>query len=256
MMHLARHKLFWLLPVVLFTLSCAGFRVPDDGRIEEARSLLGEFGRKNRSMPSFKGIGELRIRRNQESWSVRMAWLGASGGRLRVEALALTGQSFAKLVCDRSDCYFLFRDDSGEHRREKSGTRTVEPLTGISVDVDALVLMLGGGVPIADHDAAWMQAGEGDNGDVVVLRDRWRGVVQKIYLTADGSGIRQIKRFGVTGLRYSAEISRLQMTDGRRMPYAVQIRDKDGNFMAISVQRCWADIDLPEDVFDPGLPEN
>lgn len=253
---LAKRKLFGLLPVLLLTLSCAGLQVPDDARVGQARARLAELEKKNADMPAFKGIGKLRIRRDRQAWSVRMAWVGAAGGRLRVEALGLTGQPFAKLVCNAPDCHFLFQDDSGEYRKEKSDAKSLKPLTGIAVDVDALVQILGGGVPIADHDTVWLETGTDGGGGVLVLQDRWRGVVQKIRLAADGSAIRSMERFGFTGLRYRVVIRRPEMTDGRLMPHALRIEDGDGNMMAISVERCWVDIALPAGVFAPELPEN
>lgn len=245
--------------LILLTAACASVEKPPPSAVSrmeagKAESLLARIQEANKTMSPYKAIGRIGVDDDSGSWSVRAAWLGAPGGRFRVEAMGLSGQPFVKVICGPDLCSFHF-PEGGEVRRRDTGRRSLGRLAGVDIDVDDLALLLGGGVPIADHDsvAAYQTLG---GGSMLVLKKRFSGTVQRIRFSTDPVSVREVEMFAWQGTAYRAEISEVRSVDGRNMPFELQISDPEGNRLSVSVERCWADAAVPARAFSPELPGN
>ncbi len=244
-----------LVFLVVFGAGCAGWGKPEVSNLNrlEALSRIDRLLEKNRALLPYKGIGQMWFLGPEGNWSIRGAWVGAPPGRFRVEALGLTGQPLAKLICDKRSCSFLF-SENGCFKEVKRNEKSLKPLTGVAVDVDDLVLLLGGGVPVYPHDSAWIEPAEG-GGEVLVLRQRWGGIVEKLFFSPGGDRIDRIEIYGFTGLRYQAEIGPVLTGQSDLLPEFVRIVNDEKAGMQIMAERGWTEAVLPEDVFVPKLPD-
>ncbi len=248
-----------VLGFVLLTSACASVNrqpadIATDLAPEKAEQLLSDLEEINSRIFPYKAIGRIGLQDDDGAWSVRAAWMGAAGGRLRVEAMGLAGQSFAKVICDPRQCYFYLLQDS-EVSCKNTSRRNLAPLAGINLEVEDLLFLLGGGVFLADHDTA--AAYKGDSGDLVlVLRKSFSGIVQIIRLAENPLQVYETEVFNWRGLSYRALIHESSVADGRNMPLDLRISDQSGHHLRISVERFWTDAAVPEHAFSPELPEN
>ncbi|MBA2881748.1 outer membrane biogenesis lipoprotein LolB [Desulfosalsimonas propionicica] len=248
-----------VLFLILLTAACASVEKPPPSAVSrmdagKAESLLACIRKANEAMTPYKAIGRIGVDDDSGSWSVRAAWLGAPGGRFRVEAMGLAGQPFGKIICGPELCSFHF-PEGGELRRRDTGRRSLGRLAGVDIDVDDLALLLGGGVPIADHDSvAAYRTLCGD--PMLVLKKRFSGTVQHIRFSTDPIRVREVEMFTWQGTAYRAEILAVRSADERNMPSELQISDAEGHRLSVSVERCWADAAVPARAFSPELPGN
>ncbi len=242
--------------LVLLVSGCARFVPPDmpAQKTAPAAEHLVRFSGINENIPPYKGIGKLHVVSGGEAWSLRGAWLAVPEQGFRVETVGLAGQPGVRLICDGSQCHFLYTEN-GCPRKRSSRQTSLKQLAGIDMDVADLVVLLGGGVPVVSHDAAWMDDGADGAGPVMKLSRRFYGEVEKIYFTSNMADVRAVEVFGLTGLKYRAEIVSTRMKDGYRVPDMLEI-ENDAASMALTVERVWLDVSFPPDAFAPKLPEN
>lgn len=247
---------FCVLLIVL--TACAGVpRRPSDTVSELSREhadqLVKAAEEKNDSVAPYKGIGQIAIHGKRGSLDGRAAWIAAPDGRFRVEALAVTGQPFARMICTKDQCFFIYRDGDCL-RRQSARNAGLEPLSGVDMNARDMVLLMGGGVALADHHTAEAYA-TGSGQKVLVLKRRLIGTVQSVRFSEDLEHVLEVKAFGWRGLRYQAEIRRLDRSGSRMIPFELNISDESGNSISVSVERCWFDIEPKEAAFSPELPE-
>ncbi|MFW6052360.1 MAG: hypothetical protein ACOC8I_00490 [Desulfosalsimonas sp.] len=249
----------WVFIVLLVILTaCAGAPRRPPGAVseldkDEAARLLKVVEEKNDSITPYKGIGRIAVYGKRGSLDGRAAWVAAPDGRFRVEALAVTGQPFARMICTRQECFFIFRD-GGYLRRQGAGDTSLEPLSGIRLKARHMVRIMGGGAPLADYDSAGAYDMP-EGGKVLILKKRFSGTVQTIRFSEDLEHIRETRIFGWRGPLYRAEIRRPERTDSCTVPFEIDISDENGNRIKISVDRCWTGIEPKKEAFSPELPE-
>ncbi|MFP4193811.1 MAG: hypothetical protein ACOCQI_03425 [Desulfosalsimonas sp.] len=248
---------FFIVLLVLLTACAGGPRRPTGAVSKlgegEASRLIETVKEKNDSITPYKGLGRIGIYGKRGSIEGRAAWVAAPDGRFRIEALAVTGQPFARMICTTDECFFIFRD-GGCLRRQGAGDTSLEPLSGIRLKARDMVRIMGGGAPLADYDSAGAYDMP-EGGKVLVLKKRFSGTVQTIRFSEDLEHIRETRIFGWRGPLYRAKIGRLGKSNSRMVPFELDISDESGNRINASVERCWFDIEPKENAFSPELPE-
>ncbi|MBS0014308.1 MAG: hypothetical protein KFF46_10085 [Desulfobacterales bacterium] len=245
--------------LILLISACASVEKPPPSAVSrmegaEAESLLARLEKTNAAMTPYKAIGRIRVADDSGSWNVRAAWMGAPGGRFRVEAMGLAGTPFAKVICGPDLCSFHFTED-GEIRRRDTGRRSLDLLAGVDIDVADLALLLGGGVPVSDHDtAAAYQTLSGE--PMLVLKKRFSGTVQRIWFSTKPVRVREMEMLNWQGVAYRVVIHAVSSKKGRNMPLELEVSDEKGHRLQLSVERLWADAAVPARAFSPELPAN
>ena len=241
----------------LLSASCASVDrfAPDTARSlapEKADQLIESVKGTNELVFPYKAIGRISLHDQEGAWSVRAAWMGADGGRFRLEALGLAGQPFAKIICGSGSCSFYFFSDS-EMFHQKTSRQNLGPVTGIDIKVNDLLFLLGGGVNLAGYTKA--DAYRDDSDDLLlVLKKTFSGIVQVIRFDGDTLRPVGVKGFGRRGVLYQADIHEVSEAGGRYMPLDLSISDSSGNRMHFDVERFWTDMVVPESSFSHELP--
>ena len=94
------------------------------------------------------------------------------------------------------------------------------------------------------------------NGYVFVLKARWRGIRQKIYLDESGSQVRQIDVFDRSGaLKYRAEIENMRSVNGYQVPFRLKLSTGAGADFLLDVDRYWVNVELPTAAFTLAPPD-
>lgn len=247
--------------VILFFLflsvsGCARLVVPDMPRedVIGAETRIERFARINKEIPPFNGIGDVRIVSGEGAWSFRGAWLGVPENRFRIETVGMAGQPGARLICDGAQCHFIY-SENGCYRKISTPEKNLRHLAGIDMEVADLVVLLGGGVPVVDHDTAWMEGNGDPAGPVMVLKKRFYGEVGKIYFSPDTDRVEIIEAYGFRQLKYRAEIISTRVVDGYVVPDILRIENDDAA-MVLNVSRAGFGVSYPADAFVPAMPEN
>lgn len=245
------------LILALLGSGCARLVVPEraEDRTNPAEIQLARLSRINEDIPPYKGIGELSVAAEEGQFSFRGAWLGIPDGRFRVETLGMAGQPGLRLICDSDECHFIY-SENGCLRKISSRKKNIGQLTGIDMDVADLVVLLGGGIPVVSHDAAWTGDPHAPGGPVITLHRRFFGEVQRIRFSPDMSRVREVSVFGFRGLKYRAEVVSIRKADGYVVPDVLHIDNEDA-YLVLKVERAWFDdITYSPDAFIPDVPED
>ncbi len=252
-----RYALTFLI-LLIFMPGCAfvGGRYTDLGHEkvpDSAQSILSALVHDNTGMAPFKGIGRARFISGNRGWSARLAWIAKPSDRLRIEMISFTGQPMAKLVCDGKNA-FIYWPDSDCFHEQKLGSSPIKSLIGIPVGVNDLIALLGGGVPVYPHDSISIQQNVPSKGDVITLKRKWQGVVEKIIVAPGRTAVRQVEVYGWRHLLYRAVVESVKVVRGRRIPAVLKITDGSGASLILSIDRSWWDMPVPADAFIVKLP--
>ncbi len=252
----APRTIFLFFTLVLLVPGCARLFVPDmpAQKAVPAEIQIARLEQTNDGIPPYKGIGELYFVSGREAWSIRGAWLGVPNRKLRIETIGLAGQPGARLICDGKECHFIY-SENGCYRKHTSRATNLRQLAGIDMEVADLVILLGGGVPIASHDAAWMEDAGYSSRPVMKLNRRFYGVVEKIYFSSDMAAVSMVEVFGFKDLKYRVQIVSTRVVDGYMVPDVLEIENETAS-MTLKVERAWFDVSYSPEAFVPQLPEN
>jgi len=216
--------------------------------ISSAASLLATFNQRNESLHSVKGIGKIKLWGEKGPQVSRLAWLGSADGRLRVEVLGLSGQPVAKFIYDGKQCFLLSHIDQ-QYYQNTCLDPDLDRLTGIDIKVSEMVHFLSGGVPIYDHDIFSLQHLGADEGYVLILKKRWRWVVEKIYLDESLSVVNKVEAYNWSGLVYCAVLEKTRNVNDHAIPFKIVISDDSQQGFSITTDRCWSDITVLPSMF-------
>ncbi len=245
-----------ILSLLTLVPGCHRFFVPDmpAHKAVPAETQVARFLKENAQLPPYKGVGELHFYSGPEAWSMRGAWLGVPERKFRVETIGLAGQPGARLICDGDACHFIY-SENGCYRMVTSREANLRLLAGIDMDVTDLVVLLGGGIPVVAHDAAWMADDAASAGPVLKMSRRFYGEVGRIYFSPDMAQVHKIEVFGFRGLKYRAQIVSVRTVDGYRVPDILEIENERAAF-SLRVERAWFDVPYSPEAFVPWVPES
>ncbi|MCP4688690.1 MAG: hypothetical protein GY859_11615, partial [Desulfobacterales bacterium] len=199
------------------------------GAILQARSLLEKLENANEALHSFKGVGTVRIQKENSTWSSRLVLAGASPDKLRVEVLAVPGRSAASMATDGEWLYFD-PHTPGQFYKKSASNVHLDPILSIPIPAGDLIALLSGKTPIRPHHHITLAPGGPDGeGRVLTLRGRWRRILQKIHFDNNEDAPRMIEIFRGSGvLKYRAVFEETRLVQGFRTPSLLALSSKNG----------------------------
>jgi hypothetical protein len=248
-----------IVPLVAasFITSCAVFRAAPELEITPAekagmvRDLLSALKVQNNSLRNFKGIGNIRIRQNGHMLlDQRVAWIGENPAKLSI-AVLVSGYPAVKLATDGKWLYYLeIAGEDTKFRKIPTSDPSLEKLISIPIPSSDVISFLAGRIPIPEFDQAILTVENATPGYILILKERWWGVRQKIYYNPSLSEIRQVDVFYRSGaLKYRAVIENLQWINGFQVPLRLRLLNPEGADCQLDIDRYWANVDPSPDVF-------
>ena len=260
MKHAIRNtQLITILLITSFFLSACSHlkaRVPGTDP-KEARTLLLNLQNKNYYLKTFKGIGKFKLWNKGKPQAARLAWMGSVPEKLRTEILAVSGQPAISIANDGSWLYFLSHTP---HRfyKKRSAKADLEKLISIPITSRDVIALLAGRVPVHEYNTASIMQDEAGDGYVLVLKKRWRGIIEKIYLDEKKTDVRKVEMFDSSGsLVYMVVFERMQNINKYQVPLKLVISNEDIVFQ-LDIEKYWADIVVSPSMFvlNPSTPQH
>jgi len=242
---------------VLFISSCAVFRpareleISPADKVNKVRDLLSVLKTQNDSLKNFKGIGNIQIRQNGRlQLDHRVAWIGEKPVKLSI-AVLISGYPAVKLATDGEWLYYLeVHGQETTFRKIPASDPSLKKLISIPIPSSDLITLLAGRIPMPKFDSAALIEEKASPGYVLVLKEQWWGVRQKIYYDQSISEVRQVEVFHRSGsLKYRAEIESKQWINGFQVPLRLRLLTHDGADCLLNIDRYWVNVDLPPSVF-------
>ena len=251
------YRIITPLIAALFISGCAVFRpareleiTPAD-KVNKVRDLLSVLKTKNDSLKNFKGIGNIQIRQNGRlQLDQRVAWIGEKPVKLSI-AVLISGYPAVKLATDGKWLYYLeVHGQDTTFQKFKASDPSLKKLISIPIPSSDVITLLAGQIPMPEFDSASLIEEKATPGYVLILKEKWWGVRQKIYYDQSISEVRQVDVFHRSGsLKYRVKIERLQSINGFQVPSQLRLLTQDGADCLLNIDRYWVNVDPPPDVF-------
>jgi hypothetical protein len=251
------------LVAVVLLISCAVFRpareleiTPAD-KVNEVRDLLSALKTKNDSLRNFKGIGNIKVsQKGQFYLDHRVAWIGEKPVKLSI-AVLVSGYPAIKLATDGEWLYYLeTHGTQTEFKKIRASDPNLKTIISIPIPSSDVVRLLSGCIPMPEFDSVAFIKEEAVHGFVLVLKEKWWGIRQKIFFDENRSQVYRIDTFQRSGaLMYRAEIERIQRVGGFEVPFRLKLSADNGNDFQLDIDRCWVNVKLPPSAFVLTPPE-
>ena len=245
---------------VLISPGCGLRHVKEDLKsLSEADKLLAQIEQKNAGVTSFKGVGRIKFRNQGKLQISRGLWAGIKPHQFRIEILNPARQPAVSIASDGKWLYLLSHSDGRLHKervdKSKTASADLNKFISAPVTIDDIIILLSGGVPLRPCHESFLKPDPSGKGYVIVLKKKWRGVIEKIYLDEKKADVRQVEIYNLNGLVYRASLYKnglknRQSEDGvRRLPQSIIITNRDGLALQIDVDRFWVNVPVSTAMF-------
>jgi len=259
-------KMLYRLAVLFFCLltlpACfrqTGRKQPVGGSLGcFAARMLSEISNADRDVRPFKGLGHIRVLYGKTRLSGRAAWIAdLDSGRLRFEVLDPGGRPVVRLIANRSSLFFSWYEN-GCFKTRTLGGRSLEPLVHIPINIEEFIFFLSGRIPIGQYDYFFAEKPDDADRCVVVLKKRWRGVVEKIGFIPANRKVTRVEFYGGifggvggwVGGRFWAGIFSAKGI-GSAPGFSGVVFSRGDVRVRIDIDRQWHDVRIADDAFKP-----
>jgi outer membrane biogenesis lipoprotein LolB len=264
------------LPVILFVCICffsactsVSTRIPKTHAPSQAGAIVSTLKSQNHELTTFKGLGKIVFLGNEgKDIAIRIAWVASIPDRIRMTLTSVSGQPIISAATDGRWLYLISHAKS-DFIKKRATDSNMKHFFSIAIKSHDVVDILAGRVPFKRYDSAAliedgyldMSSGEdfdmpgasslkgNEHGDVLVLKDRWRNVLEKIYLDRR-QDVQKIEMFDSTGaLLYRVEFNQMQQINDYRVPSRLKVSNDDGQGFKLELDRYWAHARVSPSVF-------
>jgi hypothetical protein len=244
--------LIWLLWAVFFFTGCATL-APDrrQPRYDPATTAaILAVQQPDPRISTLKGIGTFRLVGLERNMSGRIAWAVQLPDRLRIALLDITGKPLTVMATDGRWFYVDARHE-GRFYKKRVRSLSFEKMIGIDISVEALIVVLAGGVPLQPHHTARLVSNSETDRCRIDLFEQDDYLVQQIWCrnnntqyTAEGFTVNASNG----GIRYHVELSGSRNAEETTFFKTVIISDHQNRFR-LTVDRIWAPAVVEDTLF-------
>jgi hypothetical protein len=153
-----------------------------------------------------------------------------------------------------SDGEWFYYYEVGEgkpiYRKIPASEASLKHIVAIPIQADDVVELLAGRVPLREHSAVTLQEQETEPGYVLILRQRWWGVVEKIYLDESKTRVNMTEYYSPMGsLIYRVRFDKMQMVNGYRVPVRLSVSNGEDSDFELVVDRYYTDVPVTASMF-------
>jgi hypothetical protein len=223
----------------------------------KTQAVLSILSSHNDGLNNFKGIGKIKVwQKGVLKLDERVAWVGSESTKISI-VLMIGGYPAVKMASDGEWFYYYeVGKDKPIYKKIAASDASLKRIISIPIRTGDVINLLAGRIPIREHDHATLKAQDAARGDVLVLKKRWWGVTEKIYLDETQTWARQVEFFNRSGsLIYRARFDEMQMVKGYRVPARLSITNGKNADFELAVNKFEADADVAASMFVLKPPE-
>ena len=261
----ASYAIIHLRATLLFILvafglaACSTMTVGITGKEEDpaTQSLISSLEAQNSQLKNFKGISTIKVwNHGKVQIDERVAWIGSQPLKISI-ALLISGYPAVKLASDGEWFYYLVsQGDQSYFKKIQTTNANLKRLISIPIRSNDVITLLTGRVPMREYHQAHLEEDASGDGYVLILRKRWWGIIEKIFIDESKSQVRQIEMYDRGGsLAYRASFEKIKDIQGYRVPFRLKISNDDGAACRLEIDRYWADITVSPSMFVLTPPE-
>lgn len=243
--------------LILLFWGCAGHKdtkfqpsLPSPVPIVDPESVVANLEQINRELISFKGVGKIKIWKQDSLQSTRIAWAGIGTEKLRLEILGIAGRPLSSVAFDGRRFYLSLH---AENRFYQKQTReaNLKRLISIPITIQDTLAVLSGRVPLWENASVSLTEQPHKDAYILIMKKKWFGTqTAKIYLGNDLFTVSKFELYGSDDeLRYRVNFLKRKQYDKYRLPVLLRISDGQRNRIQISADRIWPDAEISTDTF-------
>ena len=213
----------------------------------EATRLLTHLTQQNKLLMSFKGLGKLRIHREDKAISLRMAVTGVYPDRLRLSVMDISGRVLETVAYDGRLVYMISHDGAHPLIKKKSRRRLFEKLVSIPILPEEILGFLIGRpyikpfdkvdvIPSTDMEQTAVFYHDGTRVCTMTFSPDKELLAMDIYMDDDTPA------YQVSFLHYTTH-------EGFRVPDEILIVNPEKDFLRMKMDRYWPNALVRPDIF-------
>jgi len=249
-----------LIAILLSGCSSLSRKTSDPGELaamEEARKVLLALDSQNEKLTNFKGVGKFKVWQNgRKRIEEKIVWIGSESVKLSI-AVLIVGYPAVKMSSD-GKWFYYYESRQGEpiYKRIPATDATLQYIASIPIKINDIIQLLSGRAPLREHHTAILHRQTLSAGYVLVLKKRWWGIVEKIFLSEDKAQVHQIEFFNRSGaLIYRARFDEMQTVKGYQVPGRLTISGEEGVEFQLEIQRYLVDVPVSPSMFVLNPPD-
>jgi len=224
---------------------------PNAAAQAEAQALLAIIGSRNDGLNDFKGRGAIKVwQEGRLKLKEKVYWIGSGTDKVRV-VLTVGGLPAVKIASD-GKWFYYYEVAAGDpiYKKIKASNANLKRILSISIHTDDVLSLLAGRVPIREHHSVLLEPAATGPGYVLILKKRWWGIRQKIYLDPSKVHVEQVEFYSRSGsLIYRARFDAMQPVKEYLVPAKLTITNgNDANF-ELDIKDFWADVAVTPSMF-------
>lgn len=213
-------------------------------------AVLSAISVSNPTLSDFKGIGTYRLSGPERNFSGRVAWAVRMPDRMRITVLDATGKPLTVVATDGLWLYVDARSEDRFHKK-RAGSASLKKMIGIDIEVEALIAVLAGRVPLQPHRSARLDSAAETAGCRIDLFDQAQQTVQRIWCRNSNSGY-TAEGFAVhennIHTRYQVELRGAKRAGGITFFETITFKNHENRFR-LEVARIWAPAQINDALF-------
>jgi len=224
---------------------------PDAAARAEAQAALSALSSHNAGLINFKGKGKIKVwQKGRLKFKEKVYWIGSETSNISI-VLLIGGYPAVKMASD-GKWFYYYEVGEGEpiYKKIAASDASLKRIISISIQTDDVLSLLAGRVPIRDHHSAVLEQQEAKPGYVLVLKKRWWGVTEKIYLDQSKTHAQQVEFYNRSGsLTYRARFDEMQRIKEYLVPARLSITNGIDADFELDVNEFWADVAVTPSMF-------
>ena len=248
--------------LLVFFVGCGGLsrekQPPLDAAARaEAQAILATLNSLNAGLNNFKGKGKITVRqKGRLQFKEKVYWVGSETSKISI-VLLIGGYPAVKMASD-GKWFYYYEVGEGKpiYRKIAASDASLKRLISISIQTDDVLSLIAGRVPIREYHRAILEPQQAGPGYVLVLKKRWWGVAEKIYLDQTKTRVQQVEFYQRSGsLIYRARFDEMQTIKEYRVPARLSITNGADADFELEVNAYWTDVAVTPSMFVLNPPE-
>ena len=269
----------FLLICIFFISACTSLshRISEESKEfrspSETKAIISVLKNQNQTLKTIKGVGKITfLESEKKEITTRIAWVASTPDKIRITLSSFSGHPMVSAASDGQWFYFISHA-SGDFYKKRSSNVNMKRFFSISIKSEDIINILFGRIPLVEYDSAILMENRSikgrsgkvvesaevsslnndikgnKNGDVLLLKNRWRNIREKIYLN-DKEDAYKIEMFDLTGeIVYRVELIRMEEIDSYRVPYRMRVVNDRGVGFLLDMDQYWVDAAVSPSVF-------